>query len=81
MALDSGYFEVSNTVCGGGRTMTEKDLEIQSLRRALKLTEEMYDKQLELNEQLYSINELLASENAALKTEIEKIGRMNDGEE
>ena len=61
--------------------MTEKDLEIQSLRRALKLTEEMYDKQLELNEQLYSVNELLASENAALKTEIEKIGRMNNGEE
>ena len=61
--------------------MTEKDLEIQSLRRALKLTEEMYDKQLEVNERLYSINELLASENAALKTEIEKIGRMNDGEE
>ena len=30
--------------------MTEKDLEIQSLRRALKLTEEMYDKQLEENE-------------------------------
>ena len=54
--------------------MTEKDLEIQSLRRALKLTEEMYDKQLEVNEQL-------ASENAALKTEIEKIGRMNDGKE
>ena len=61
--------------------MTEKDLEIQSLRRALKLTEEMYDNQLALNEQLYSINESLASENAALKTEIEKIGRMNDGEE
>ena len=39
--------------------MTEKDLEIQSLRRALKLTQEMYDKQLEVNEQLYSINELL----------------------
>ena len=61
--------------------MTEKDLEIQSLRRALKLTEEMYDNQLEVNEQLYSVNELLASENAALKTEIEKNGRMNDGEE
>ena len=61
--------------------MTEKDLEIQSLRRALKLTEEMYDKQLEVNEQLYSINELLASENAALKTEIEKIGKMNNREE
>ena len=61
--------------------MTEKDLEIQQLRRALKLTEEMYDKQLEVNEQLYSINESLASENAALKTEIEKIGRMNDGKE
>ena len=61
--------------------MTEKDLEIQSLRRALKLTEEMYDKQLKVNEQLYSINELIASENAALKTEIEKIVRMNDGEE
>ena len=61
--------------------MTEKDLEIQSLRRALKLTHEMYDKQLEVNEQLYSINELLASENAALKAEIEKIGRMNNSEE
>ena len=61
--------------------MTEKDLEIQSLRRALKLTEEMYEKQLKLNEQLYSINELLASENAALKTEIEKIGRMNNAKE
>ena len=61
--------------------MTEKDLEIQQLRRALKLTEEMYDKQLEVNEQLYSINELLASENAALKTEIEKIGRMNNAKE
>ena len=61
--------------------MTEKDLEIQSLRRALKLTQEMYDKQLATNEKLYSINELLASENAALKTEIEKIRRMNDGEE
>ena len=54
--------------------MTEKDLEIQSLRRALKLTEEMYDNQLATNENLYSIIELLASENAALKTEIEKIG-------
>ena len=61
--------------------MTEKDLEIQSLRRALKLTEEMCDKQLEEIEQLYSINELLESENAALKAKIEKIGRMNDGEE
>ena len=61
--------------------MTEKDLEIQSLRRALKLTEEMYDKQLATNEKLYSIIELLESENAALKIEIEKIGRMNDGEE
>ena len=58
--------------------MTERDLEIHCLRRALKLTQEMYDKQLEVNEQLYSINELLASENASLKTEIEKIGRMND---
>ena len=54
--------------------MTEKDLEIQSLRRALKLTEEMYYNQLEVNEQLYSINESLASENAALKAKIEKIG-------
>ena len=61
--------------------MTEKDLEIQQLRRALKLTEEMYDKQLELNEQLYSVNELRASENAALKAEIEKIGKMNNREE
>ena len=59
--------------------MTEKDLEIQSLRRALKLTEEKYDKQLEVNEQLYSIKELLESEYAALKTENERIGRMNDG--
>ena len=54
--------------------MTEKDLEIQSLRRALKLTEEMYDKQLEVNEQLYSINELLASENAALKQKLKRLG-------
>ena len=61
--------------------MTEKDLEIQQLRRALKLTEEMYDNQLAINEKLYSSIELLESENAALKTEIEKIGRMNDGEE
>ena len=61
--------------------MTEKDLEIQSLRRALKLTEEMYDKQLEVNEQLYSINESLASENAAPKTKNETLRRMNDGEE
>ena len=61
--------------------MTEKDLEIQSLRRALKLTEEMYDNQLATNEKLYSINELLSSENAALKTEIEKIWRINDNEE
>lgn len=61
--------------------MTEKDLEIQSLRRALKLTEEIYDKQLATNEKLYSINELLESENAALKTEIEKIRRMNDAKE
>ena len=60
--------------------MTEKDLEIQQLRRALKLTEEMYDNQLAINEKLYSSIELLESENAALKTEIEKIGRMNDGE-
>ena len=61
--------------------MTEKDLEIQSLRRALKLTEDMYEDQLATNEKLHSINELLASENAALKGEIEKIGRMNDGQE
>ena len=61
--------------------MTEKDLEIQSLRRALKLTEEMYDNQLATNEKLYSINELLESENAALKIEIEKIGRVNDVKE
>ena len=61
--------------------MTEKDLEIQGLRRALKLTEEMYDNQLATNEKLHSINELLASENAALKTEIEKIGRMNNAQE
>ena len=61
--------------------MTEKDLEIQQPRRALKLTEEMYDNQLAINEKLYSSIELLESENAALKTEIEKIGRMNDGEE
>lgn len=61
--------------------MTEKDLEIQSLRRALKLTEDMYDNQLATNEKLYGIIELLESENAALKTEIEKIGRMKDGEE
>lgn len=61
--------------------MTEKDLEIQSLRRALKLTEEMYDNQLATNEKLYGIIELLESENAALKIEIKKIRRMNDGEE
>ena len=61
--------------------MTEKDLEIQSLRRDLKLTEEMYDNQLATNEKLYSIIERIESENAALKTEIEKIGRMNDGKE
>ena len=61
--------------------MTEKDLEIQSLRRALKLTQEMYDKQLEVNEQLYSINELLRVKMRYLKLKIEKIGRMNDGEE
>ena len=61
--------------------MTEKDLEIQCLRRALKLTEEMYDNQLATNEKLYSIIERLESENAALKTEIEKIGRMNDAKE
>ena len=75
------HFGLDPTPSGGGRKRTEKDLEIQSLRRALKLTEEMYDKQLEVNDQLYSINELLASENAALKIEIEKIGRMNDGQE
>ena len=61
--------------------MTEKDLEIQSLRRALKLTEDMYDNQLATNEKLYGIIELLESENAALKIEIKKIRRMNDGEE
>ena len=61
--------------------MTEKDLEIQSLRRALKLTEEMYDKQLAANKKLYSINEMLESENAALKAEIEKIRRMNNAKE
>ena len=61
--------------------MTEKDLEIQGLRRALKLTEEMYDNQLAINEKLYSSIELLESENAALKTEIEKNGRMNDAKE
>ena len=61
--------------------MTGRDLEIQSLRRALKLTEDMYEDQLATNEKLHSINELLASENAALKTEIEKIGRMNDAQE
>ena len=61
--------------------MTEKDLEIQSLRRALKLTEDMYEDQLATNEKLHSINELLTSENAALKIEIEKIGRINDGQE
>ena len=54
--------------------MTEKDLEIQSLRRALKLTQEMYYKQLELNKQLYSNNELLARENAALKQKLKRSG-------
>ena len=61
--------------------MTEKDLEIQSLRRALKLTEEMYDNQLATNEKLYSIIELLESENTALKPDSYKIRGMNAGEE
>ena len=63
------------------RKMTEKDLEIQQLRRALEYTEKMYAAQRELNEQLMSISEMLAIENAALKAEIEKSGRMNDGKE
>ena len=61
--------------------MTEKDLEIQLLRRALEYTEKMYAEQRRLNEQLMSISEMLAIENAALKAEIEKSGRMNDGKE
>ena len=61
--------------------MTEKDLEIQQLRRTLAYTESMYKAQIAINERLMSISEMLASENAALKAEIEKIGRMNDGKE
>ena len=61
--------------------MTEKDLEIQQLRRALEYTEKMYAEQRKLNEHLMSISELLAAENAKLKAEIEKSGRMNDGKE
>lgn len=52
--------------------MTEKDLEIQSLRRELKLTEEMYYNQLAINKKLYSSIELLERENAALKQELKR---------
>ena len=51
--------------------MTEKDLEIQQLRRELVYTESMYNAQRALNEHLMSISELLAAENKALKAEIE----------
>ena len=61
--------------------MTEKELEIQQLRRELAYTESICKAQRELNEQLMSISELLAAENTALKAEIEKSGRMNDGKE
>lgn len=60
--------------------MTEKDLEIQQLRRELDYTEGMYKAQRTLNEHLMSISELLAAENAKLKAEIGKSGRMNDYE-
>ena len=53
--------------------MTEKDLEIQNLRRALKYTEKMYAAQRELNEQLISISELLAGENKKLMEELARI--------
>lgn len=55
--------------------MTEKDLEIQQLRRTLVYTESMYKAQRALNERLISISELLAAENTALKAEIEKSER------
>lgn len=61
----------------GERTMTEKDLEIQQLRRELLYTECMYKAQRTLNEHLMSISELLAAENAKLKAEIEKSGSVN----
>ena len=50
--------------------MTEKDLEIQQLRRELEYTEKMYKAQRELNEQLMSISELLAGENKKLMEEL-----------
>lgn len=58
-----------------GMTMTEKDLEIQQLRRELVYTESMYKAQRALNERLISISGLLAAENTALKAEIEKSER------
>lgn len=61
--------------------MTEKDLEIQQLRRELEYTESMYKATRTLNEHLMGISELLAAENEALKSEIKKIRRANDGEE
>ena len=57
--------------------MTEKDLEIQQLRRALEYTEKMYAEQRRLNEHLMSISELLAAENTALKAETEKSRSVN----
>ena len=57
--------------------MTEKDLEIQQLRRELVYTESMYNAQRALNEHLMSISELLAAENKALKAEIEKSRSVN----
>ena len=67
-------FGMAPTASGGGRTMTEKDLEIQSLRRALKLTEEMYYNQVAINKKLYSSIELLERENAALKQKLKRSG-------
>ena len=59
-----------------------------AISRAIKVLESLpaadvgpVQEWISVKDRLYSINELLASENAALKTEIEKIGRMNDGEE
>lgn len=51
--------------------MTEKDLEIQQLRRELEHTKSLYKATITLNEQLMDISEMLAAENKALKAEIE----------
>ena len=53
--------------------MTEKDLEIQQLRRELEYTESMYKATRTLNEHLIDISELLAAENVKLKAEIEAV--------